>query len=137
MKKITKLKLSFAIVAFTLPLIVHADETPQMGNSMGQPQRTNMGAGSMMTTNQPQMGGAMSGNTNSMAPNSMNSMTPHQSGNMSSGSMMTTNQPQMGGAMSSDTNNMASPNNMAPNSMNKMAPPQSGSMAPNAMTNQP
>lgn len=138
MKKIIKLKLSFAALAFTLPLTVLADDSSQTAN---------MTRGSMMTTNAMQMddmrsntmNGAgstmnsmdtnsmnnMGGNSmNAMATNSMNSMSPAPMSNMNSSSMMTTNQP-MNGMGSGGMGMTNTPQMNTTNSMN-MAPPMAG-----------
>jgi hypothetical protein len=102
MKKTIKLKLSFAALAFTLPLSVLADDSSQTGNMMATnsmqmsavTSNTMNGAGSTMNgmdTNSMNRMGAKS--MDGMTTNSMNSMSPPAMGNMNSGSMKATNQP--------------------------------------------
>lgn len=130
MKNMTKLKRSFASLAFTLlPAISGCGQNP--------PQTDNMASSSMMATNESHMNstttntmdnmtpppmGHMESNSMNMAGSSMNNMetnnmnmtNPPKAGNMMSDSMTASNQPQM--------------NDMTTNSMNKMAAPQTGNM---------
>jgi len=123
MKTITTLKLSFTTLAFALPLIIRADDTPMMAPSSGSMMTTNaprmmMQTNSMNTMASPHMNGMA---PDMMAPNKMAAGHDMASGGMGtnrSSSMMTPSSHSMTMAMSHQ------PSMMPTNSMNTMARPQ-------------
>ena len=119
MKNMINLKVSFASLAFALPLVIS-------GCGRNPSQADNMSSNSMSTNAIDNMTQSpmdhMESNSMHVAGSSMNNMTSNnmnianlpQTSNMMSGSMSATNQPQM--------------NHTTTDSMNKMATPQTGNM---------